>query len=74
MDTRVIGDRACEVGTRESGFRDVELPRRPLPLVAQWIEQIRPKDKMGVRFPPGGMGDGVKFLPRAEALAGKAIQ
>ncbi len=21
-------------------------------LVVQWIEQIRPKDKMGVRFPP----------------------
>ena len=22
-------------------------------LVVQWIEQVRPKDKMGVRFPPG---------------------
>ncbi len=25
---------------------------RPFAFVVQWIEQIRPKDKMGVRFPP----------------------
>ena len=28
-------------------------PPAPRALVVQWIEQTRPKGKMGVRFPPG---------------------
>ena len=35
---------------RTSGYP----PDSPDVSVAQWIEQIRPKDKMGVRFPPRG--------------------
>ncbi len=31
----------------------VRLPVGPHALVVQWIEQIRPKDKMGVRFSLG---------------------
>jgi hypothetical protein len=33
---------------------DVGMPLHLCPFVAQWIEQLRPKEKMGVRFPPRG--------------------
>ena len=34
-----------------------------LPLVAQWIEQFRPKEEMGVRFPSRGWDSIKKFGP-----------
>ena len=41
-------------------------------LVAQWTEQIRPKDKMGVRFFPRAYGPIVKryYEPMAWASPG----